>query len=99
DVMDGMADANCRDGHGTDRVLDLIAGYGPGPGTLGRAGTALMSDAAGVGVSAGAAGQPPRTLFTSDDASNQLETAQARFGEGPCRHAAAGDAPAHAAEL
>ncbi|MDI6104339.1 ATP-binding protein [Actinoplanes sp. NEAU-A12] len=88
-----------RDGGDRDRVWDLVSTYGPDVTRLCRAGPALMSGVAGMGLSAGPAGTVPRIRFFSDTASSQLEAAQLTQDEGPCRDATATRRPVLAADL
>ncbi|OJF12623.1 ATP-binding protein [Couchioplanes caeruleus] len=83
----------------------MVRTYGPDLAALCRAGTALLPDIAGLGLSAGhiagspPAGSTPRTRFSSDPSGSRLESAQYTLDEGPCRDAAASRAPVLAADL
>ncbi|MFI7602502.1 ATP-binding protein [Actinoplanes sp. NPDC049681] len=83
----------------------MVRIYGPDPAVLCRAGTALLPDIAGLGLSAGrfAGGPPvgttPHTRFSSDLTGSMLEAAQYTLDEGACRDAAATRAPVLAADL
>ncbi|MEV6598886.1 ATP-binding protein [Actinoplanes sp. NPDC051346] len=83
----------------------MVRTYGPDPAALCQAGTALMPDIAGLGLSAGRfaggppAGSTPHTRFSSDATGSLLEAAQYTLDEGPCRDAAATRAPVLAADL
>ncbi|WP_328463353.1 GAF domain-containing protein [Actinoplanes sp. NBC_00393] len=85
-----------RPGH----VWNLIRMYGPDLTGLCRAGSALIPDVAGIGLSAGPEGDPfPQIRFSSDQGSASLEDAQERLDDGPCRDATSTRRPVHAADL
>ncbi|MEV6596090.1 ATP-binding protein [Actinoplanes sp. NPDC051346] len=83
----------------------MVRTYGPDLAGLCRAGTALIPDIAGLGLSAGRfaggppAGSTPHTRFSSDPTGSLLEAAQYTLDEGPCRDAAATRAPVLAVDL
>lgn len=85
-----------RPGH----VWHLIRTYGPDLTGLCRAGSALIPDVAGIGLSAGPEGDPvPAIRFSSDPGSASIEAAQKTLDDGPCRDATATRRPVHAADL
>jgi anti-sigma regulatory factor (Ser/Thr protein kinase) len=91
---DGFGSA--RPGH----VWDLIRAYGPDLTGLCRAGSALIPDVAGIGLSAGPEDDPfPQIRFSSDQGSASLEDAQETLDDGPCRDATTTRLPVHAADL
>jgi anti-sigma regulatory factor (Ser/Thr protein kinase) len=92
--------ANGFDGARPSRVWNLIRTYGPDLTGLCRAGSALIPDVAGIGLSAGPEGDPfPQIRFSSDQGSADLEAAQETLDDGPCRDATATRRPVHAADL
>ncbi|GLY05053.1 ATP-binding protein [Actinoplanes sp. NBRC 101535] len=85
-----------RPGH----VWHLIRTYGPDLTGLCRAGSALMPDVAGIGISAGPEGDPfPQIRFSSDQGSAGIEAAQETLDDGPCRDATATRRSVHAPDL
>ncbi|BBH65284.1 hypothetical protein ACTI_19690 [Actinoplanes sp. OR16] len=91
---DGIGSA--RSGH----VWDLIRTYGPDLTGLCRAGSALVPDVTGIGLSAGPVDDPlPRVRFSSDQGSASIEDAQETLDDGPCRDATTTRRPVRAADL
>ncbi|HWS31142.1 MAG TPA: ATP-binding protein [Actinoplanes sp.] len=85
-----------RPGH----VWNLIRTYGPDLTGLCRAGSALVPDVTGIGLSAGPVGGPfPQVRFSSDQGSASLEDAQETLDDGPCRDATTTRRPVRAADL
>lgn len=83
-----------------DHVWDLIRAHGPDLTGLCRAGSALLPDIAGIGLSAGPEGSSsPRIRFSSDQGSASVEAAQETLDDGPCRDATATRSPVRAADL
>jgi anti-sigma regulatory factor (Ser/Thr protein kinase) len=83
-----------------DHVWNLIRTYGPDLTGLCHAGSALIPDVTGIGLSAGPEGDPfPQIRFSSDQGSASLEDAQERLDDGPCRDATSTRRLVHAADL